>query len=326
LLCCTTGGTIASAAAPGSASVEPVLTPTEVLRNITPPDGVELEVVELANLPSSAITPALAFEWAGRVQELVRDDAVCGAVVTVGTSALEECAYLFDLVVDQEKPIVFTGAMRMRSDPIYDGTQNLSGALHVAAESRARSLGTLVVMNDEIHAAPDVTKEHSHGIDAFASPANGPLGFLVPGPTRNRVLIERTPGDHVHVPTTKIEERVECFKTVLGSTGCGIDHARETGARGIVIETFADGSTTTAAGEAIERALTAHVPVVLASRAPRGHWSNVYTAVGEGHWLVARGARVADGLSAPKARVKLMLTLGLDDRAALDLYFPTPSP
>ena len=94
---------------------------------------------------------------------------------------------MLDLVVRSEKAVVVTGAMRGPEAPGADGPANILAATIVAAAREASGLGTLVVLNDEIHAARFVQKSHTALPSAFTSPLAGPLGLVVEG--RPRVLI-----------------------------------------------------------------------------------------------------------------------------------------
>jgi len=144
----TTGGTIAMKEKKGAGAL-PALT-AEELKSLLPPDIGPLETEEFSNLPSAHMTTDFIFKLSQRVKEIMAADEVIGVVITHGTDVMEETAYLLDLVVDTEKPIVLTGAMRNASQVGYDGIANLKASIRVAASSEARDLGALVVMNDEI--------------------------------------------------------------------------------------------------------------------------------------------------------------------------------
>ena len=143
-----------------------------------------IDVVEFARIPGCEMTPAKMTELANVLRaELARDDR-CGAVVTHGTDTIEESAFVCDLTVPRGKPVVFTGSLRTASDLSWDGPRNLLDALRVAASPSAHGLGTLLVMNEEIHAARFVTKSNGIVLGAFQSPACGPLGRIYNGAPR----------------------------------------------------------------------------------------------------------------------------------------------
>ena len=62
-------------------------------------------------------------------------------VVTHGTDTMEESCYLADLLLQSDKPAVFTGAQRPHDDPLPDGPRNLLGAVRTAAAPEAGGLG-----------------------------------------------------------------------------------------------------------------------------------------------------------------------------------------
>ena len=106
-----------------------------------------------------------------------------GVIVTQGTDTLEETAFLLDLLVDRDIPVIVTAAMRNPALTSPDGPGNLLAAVRVACDSwvraHARALGVMAVMLDEVHAASDVLKIHPTRLNAFASPQTGPLAALV---------------------------------------------------------------------------------------------------------------------------------------------------
>ena len=141
---------------------------------------------QFASMDSSDLTDEILVALARRVDEILQSPDVAAVVITHGTDTLEESAYLLHLVLDSTKPVVMTGAMRPATALSADGPMNFFGAVAVAASPASVGQGVLVVLNDEIHSARDVTKTASMRVGAFESPY-GPLGVVVGG----RVLFYR---------------------------------------------------------------------------------------------------------------------------------------
>ena len=135
---------------------------------------------QFAQIDSSDLTDGLLLALARRVVELGNDPTVDAIVITHGTDTLEETAYLLHLTVGAVKPVVLVGSMRPPTALSPDGPMNMFAAVAVAASPASRGQGVLVVMNDEIHTARDVTKSSSLRVDAFESPY-GALGSVTDG-------------------------------------------------------------------------------------------------------------------------------------------------
>src|SRR5262249_39491435 len=129
-------------------------------------------------VPSGAIGFGDMLGLARRAKAALADPDAAGVVVTHGTATLEQTAYFLDVVLDEDRPVVLTGAMRNPTLPSDDGPLNLLNAVQVAACPRSRELGVLVVMNGFVHCARDVTKMSSSNVNAFQSPEFGPLGAV----------------------------------------------------------------------------------------------------------------------------------------------------
>src|SRR5690606_11722050 len=113
-----------------------------------------------------------------KIETSIIEDKIEGVVITHGTDTLEETAYFLDITVQSDIPIVVTGAMRSSNELGADGPYNLISAVRVAASDNAIGKGVLVVLNDEIHTAKNVTKTHTSNIATFQSPQYGPLGIV----------------------------------------------------------------------------------------------------------------------------------------------------
>jgi L-asparaginase len=264
----------------------------------------ELQVEELVNLPSSHFTLETLRIIRERVAALAAEPGVAGIVVTHGTDVLEETAYLLDLTVPGERPVVLTGAMRVASDVGYEGYANLLGAVRVAAADQARGLGTVVVLNDEIHAARHVTKMHTLSPATFQSPGWGPVGRV----EGEAVVVARRPERRL-LPWRGLEPSVPLIKLAVGMEADLLEDALARGSRGIVIEALGGGRVPPGWLPAIERARTQRVVVVIASRCPSGRVWDAYGYPGAYRTLADLGCLFAEGLSGQKARIKLMVVL-----------------
>ena len=302
-----TGGTISMRVDPETGGAVPALAGEEILALV--PGLTTLADVQLFNpglWPGPHVTPARMMALAREVAAVLADPTVAGAVITHGTDTLEETAYLLDLVLDLAKPIVLVGAMRNSSELSWDGPANLRAAFRVALSPDAAGLGVLVVMNDQILAASEVVKTHTESTDTFQSRDFGPLGLV----DKDRVLVVRRPLRRQHLPAIALEEHVDLIRMYAGADGRFIDHAVETGTRGLVIEGLGRGNVPVAALPAIGRAIDRGLPVVIATRCARGRVLDTYGYEGGGRQLTRLGAILAGLLPGHQARLKLMLALG----------------
>lgn len=307
----STGGTIASridhargdvtAAASGEELVQ-----TMRARGLGIPAGVELVVEPFATVGSFLFDLDFAFRLAKRAREILADPDVAGLVVTQGTDTMEESAYLADLVAGSDKPVVFTGAQRHADEPDSDGPRNLADSIRVAAAPQARGLGALVVFEQELHAARDVTKLHSSRTGTFWSGEHGKLGE-VDGET---VVVQRRPALRRSFPAERVEPQIDLIRLAMGSDARFIRCAIQTGARGIVLEAFGRGNGNHAVVEGVREAVAAGVPVLVTSRCPHGRVRPVY-GDGGGKDMARAGAIFAGDLSGLKARVLLSVLLGM---------------
>ena len=303
----TTGGTIAMQHDPSLGGATPKMGAADFAAALPPGllGHVELESDEIVNLPSSHFTLDILWQIRQAVVAAVAHPEIDGVVITHGTDVLEETASLLDLTVDSPKPVVLTGAMRTATQVGYEGFANLAAAVRVAASPKARDMGTLVVLNDEIHAARFVTKMHTLGVNTFQSPAWGPLGRV----EGDRAYIgSRVTRRHIHCPA--LETRVELFKLTVGAEPTALQDALARGVRGAVIEALGGGRIPPWWFPTIKRAAAENVTIVAASRCPSGRVWDAYGYPGAVRDAVAAGCLLAEGLNGQKARIKLMVVLG----------------
>jgi L-asparaginase len=267
-----------------------------------------IEVDDFATVSSFDLPVDLAFRLAGRInQQLARAD-VSGVVVTHGTDTMEESCYLADLLLQSDKPAVFTGAQRAHDDPNPDGPSNILGAVRTAATPAARALGAVICFADQIHAARDVTKLSASALATFQSYEKGALGEVDAG----RVVIHRRPERRRTFAVDGLETRVPLLRLYLGFDVALVEAALERGARGLVIEAFGRGNGPAALVPVVRAAVAAGVPVVVTSCCPTGRVEPIY-GKGGGKDLADAGAILAGDLKGPKARLLLMVLLAASD-------------
>jgi len=288
-----TGGTIASLADPETGAVRPAVSAEDLVATVPGLGPVEVESV--AHVNGWNVTPQTMLEVARRAPG-------GGVVVTHGTDTIEETAFFCDLTVESD--VVFAGAMRNGSEISADGPRNLLCASQVAAEPRG--LGTVLVLNDEIHAARWARKQDSSRAHALQSPGHGPVGIAVPG----SVTIAMPPPRRFLVPLPDALPPVPIVQTYTGMEEHLIETVLDaTGAAGFVLEGTGLGNVPGSAERGIAAALARGLPVVGATRVPSGGVHAVYGGPGGVVTLRELGVIGAGHLSAAKARLLLMLLL-----------------
>ncbi|MBP7775534.1 MAG: asparaginase [Acidobacteria bacterium] len=228
---------------------------------------------QFANVASSQITLEQWLQLARRVNELLAGDKeLAGVVVTSGTDTLEETAFFLHLTVRDARPVVVVGSMRNPSTLGYEGAANLLEAVRVAAEPAARDKGVLVVLNDEINSARDVTKTDALRLQTFRSPTHGVLGIV----DRDKVVLFReilqrhTRRSEFDARTLTALPRVDIVMVYQGATGDIIKALVDLGAKGIVVAGAGAGATAGTQNEGLDYAAEKGVFVVTATRTGAG--------------------------------------------------------
>lgn len=301
-----TGGTIASGRA-GSL-------PARELQKRNPElnDIAELSVEDYLTIGSTRMTPELQFGLAEHVNALFREEPdLSGIVITHGTDSLEETAFLVDLLLKAERPVVFAAAMRPPHRSDTDAHRNLVNAVRLAATEGAKGLGVLVTLNDELHAARDVRKTHTVATNAFTSPGFGPLGYF----DGENIYLARRPSRRLTLLVDSIEPRVGLVRLFAGSDGSQVRAAVAAGRRGIVLEVFGRGSVPPKVMNAVRDARVKNITVVFTSRTGGGR-------VVLGNEAKRSGVVSGEDLDGLKARLVLVAALATtNDPETLRSYF-----
>ncbi|BAK83557.1 asparaginase [Komagataeibacter medellinensis] len=324
----STGGTIARQAADPRDTVDYA----EIGTNIDGddllealPEGVRARFavrgIAFSSCDSVEMTLPRWFELAGVINRtLLEQPNVDGVVVTHGTSSLEEAACFLDLVLDVSCPVVVVGAQRPASAISADGPANLFAALLVASAPQAAGRGVLVVANNEIHAAQEVTKASTYQLETFRSPDFGPIGMV----EANRVIFGRMPAYRRHIGWPEAYgvggtvPRVDICYSHAGADGVGIRAFVAAGARGLISAGMLPGMCTPAENVALDEAVTRGVVVVQAT-------SGYCGGVVQRQELCQRGILAAGHMRPRQARILLALALmtGMD-RDGMQALFDMP--
>lgn len=260
---------------------------------------------EAFNLPSPHITPERMLDLKNIIVEKTKNGEFDGIVITHGTDTLEETAYFLELSTNLNIPIVLTGAMRSSNEIGADGVYNLMSAVRVAASSQANGKGVLVVLNDEIHTATNVTKTHTSNVSTFQSPQYGPIGIV----TKSDIHFHHAPLSRTHLPINSISKKVALFKIYAGMELDLLLSAATLGYDGVVLEGLGQGNVPPAIVPGIRNLIENNMPVILVSRCFNGIAQDIYDYEGGGKTLKEMGVRFEHGLSGQKARIKLLLEL-----------------
>ena len=268
------------------------------------------EVADIVPVRYEALPSTSVFfpEWKGLVERIetlaAADQDLDGIVVTHGTASMEETAYFLNLTLHVDLPVVLVGSQRPASALSTDAGMNLVNAVRTAAAKASRGLGVLVVMNDEIQAAREVTKTSTYRLQTFRSPDFGILGHADGDAIAyyRQPLRRRAPDTEFHIRALDALPRVDIVYTYTGSDGVAVRAFVEAGAQGIVSAGFAPGFSGPGAVAELEEAVRQGIVVVQSTRAGSGRTFKSTR-------LSKSGFLIADNLNPQKARLLLALAL-----------------
>jgi L-asparaginase len=307
-----TGGTIAMRIDPGTGAAVPALSGPEIVARVRGLDRVaRLTLEDYARLPGPHVTPFWMWRLKERVAVVLANPAVDAVVLTHGTDTLEETAFLLDLTLDSAKPVVFCGAMRTVSEPGWDGPANLMAAVRTAVHPGSAGRGVLVALGGEVHSAAEATKWHAQQLKAFHS-ARGPVAVI----TKGRLTYRRARFRGASITAPRLVAEVDLHTMAAGVDDGLLRSSLARGVRGLVIEATGAGNIPPPAMPGVRAALAGRVPVVLVTRCAEGRVTPAYGYEGGGQMLRELGVIFGGDVPGPKARIKLMVALGLTSDVA----------
>lgn len=296
----TTGGTIQSKGAHRQKLMEysdGKVTPEELIADLPElKDVATVSYEEISNVGSGNIDAETLLKLAKEINAWLAKPEATGAVVTHGTTTLEETAYFLNLTIKSDKPVVVVGAMRPYTAVSRDGPMNLLNAFRVAAAPQSKGMGVLIMLNDEINAARDTTKNNTYRVDTFIARDLGPLGFADSDRIAyyRRPLYRHTYKSEFDVSKLTTLPRVDILYAYQESDGAAIDGFIAAGAKGIV--------SSGGYGDALKKAQDKGIVIVQSDRKGSGR-------VVKSEKVAAKGQVTSDNLPPHKARVLLRLAL-----------------
>ncbi|HGZ7749854.1 TPA: asparaginase [Staphylococcus aureus] len=317
LLVIHTGGTISMSQDQSNKVVTNDINPISMHQDVIN-QYAQIDELNPFNVPSPHMTIQHVKQLKDIILEAVTNKYYDGFVITHGTDTLEETAFLLDLILGIEQPVVITGAMRSSNEIGSDGLYNYISAIRVASDEKARHKGVMVVFNDEIHTARNVTKTHTSNTNTFQSPNHGPLGVL----TKDRVQFHHMPYRQQALENVNDKLNVPLVKAYMGMPGDIFSFYSREGIDGMVIEALGQGNIPPSALEGIQQLVSLNIPIVLVSRSFNGIVSPTYAYDGGGYQLAQQGFFFSNGSNGPKARLKLLVALSNNlDKAEIKSYF-----
>ncbi|WP_409306034.1 asparaginase [Peribacillus sp. SCS-155] len=268
-------------------------------------DLADLVIEEPFSLPSPHITAIEMLELKKIIEHRATREKIDGVVITHGTDTLEETAYFLDLTLKTDIPVVMTGAMRSSNEIGSDGLYNFISSIKVASSDEAKNKGVLVVLNDEIHTAKNVTKTHTSNVSTFQSPQYGPIGIV----TKRGILFHHLPVTDEQYDIETIQKHVALLKAHAGMDSSLLFALKEMKIDGLVIEALGQGNLPPQTIDGVKDLLDAGIPIVIVSRCFNGIAQDVYGYLGGGKYLKELGVIFSNGLNGQKARLKLLIAL-----------------
>ena len=309
-----TGGTIAGASSgpinstykSAKFGINEILSEFNELKSIA-----DISAEQICNIGSQDMNEKIWLKLSHRANELLANDIIDALVITHGTDTLEESGYFLTLTIKSQKPVIITAAMRSANSLSSDGAMNLYNAISVAACKNSANMGVLVVINDEIHLAREITKANTTALNAFTSPNCGKCGIVHYGKAvfytkslrRHTMRSEFSAKFCEDLSSLQNLPCVEIVYDYAGASGESVYSALNLGAKGIICAALGNGNLSPNMLHALKFATSKGAIVVISSRTNSGIISGDELDFNKLNFILS------DSLNAQKARVLLMLCI-----------------
>lgn len=284
--------------------------PTLEIRDLIPlleidTNHLEISYEQLLSQISHNMSHQDLINIANRVNDIVNDGAVTGVVIVQGTNCIEETAYFINLVIQTNKPIVFTGSLRPNNALGFDGLRNLYNAICLAADEALNKIGVVLTFNDYIINARDATKLNPSNISDFSGNEYGPIGYIQEGNARIVRLphYKGTYCSEFNIIAIKKIPKVCLIYAHLGMDSFFVEAAITNNVAGIISAGMGKGYQPRAMTEALINASKKGIFVVRCSRSGRGV-INRDTKIDDEYGFIAGGS-----LNPQKAAILLSIAL-----------------
>ena len=302
-----TGGTIAGSGStsvttaykPGVLKVEDILAAVPEVSKIA-----NVEAVQFSNIASQNMSNEMMAKISNFLNELLAREEVAGAVITHGTDTMEETAYFMSLTVNSPKPVVLVGSMRPSTAVSADGPANLYAAISIVTNPASRNRGTMVVMNDNIFTARDVTKANTLNTNAFTAPNAGNIGIISNGKAVYLQAENRSPVFEMK-KLPLVSPKVAILYGHPEAEAKLVDFLVEQGYKGIVYAGMGHGNMNDQTFDALIRASEKGVAIVRSAKV----FSGPVTSQGEVN--DAKYGFASSGVLNP-SKARILLTLSLE--------------
>lgn len=267
-----------------------------------------VKIVDWSHQPSSHYSIRLAADLVDLLSKQVTGGA--SAVVAVcGADAVEEMAYLADLLWIYPQPLIFAASLTPPDENGGEAALVLREALAAASAPETWGQGVLLCSGGQLFAACDAVQVANYGRCGYDGTFRGAVGSVVGGrvilwQTARRSRVFETP----FTPARNVELLYatlgggERFLQVLTESERSID--------GLVIAGFGGGNVYPAWMAHIKALVRDDVPVVAVSRCARGCVLGSQLFEGSFAKLAEIGVMNGGPLTPAQARIKLAVGLG----------------